>query len=287
MGSSHAIDWVSFTYPKEEIWQGVVDEIRNDETGEIEEDREYRIVVREMRRLAHRLEYLLPDKPDEVGQGRRGFEVSLRRPKDTPQTCFIWGGKSEIILIEIPGQGCKKLHREGRLKPLLRLYNDRVTRIDIANDLECDTNPVAFAEMRGNTKFKSGGHWKSETGETVYIGSPKSDRMCRVYRYNEPHPRANLLRIEYVLRREQAKQVARLCGSEPVDKLSLSLAQVFEWKHPAFADNTAEPLHAVPRSETGSQDTILWLHKQVRPAIQRLISQGILDRTEVLKLLHL
>jgi len=50
----------------------------------------------------------------------------------------------------------------------------------------------------------------SQSGETVYLGSPKSEYMARIYRYNKPHPRADLLRSEIVYRRDYAKQLARM-----------------------------------------------------------------------------
>jgi len=110
--------------------------------------------------------------------------------------------------IEISGAGCERLLSHGQFQKILDCSKERITRIDIATDIETSTLPSEFVAIVAHDRMRASGYQKSETGETCYVGSKKSDRYARVYRYYKPHPRANLLRIEHVFRRDYAKVVA-------------------------------------------------------------------------------
>jgi Uri superfamily endonuclease len=208
-------------------------------------------------------------------------------PRYEPQTVTIFGGHPDVFLIEITGKGCEKLRQQGRLQKLLEAFWHAVTRIDIAHDLKCETRPLAFARDRGNNRFKSFSHMQSKKGETCYIGSPTSDLMVRVYRYEKPHPRSDKLRIEYVARRKQAKIVAEAVVSSGVDDVSQGLGSRLKWLHRSYPGSDVPPIKSYQNIPTKSAGTILWLSDAVRPAIARLIQTGELTRGEALALVGL
>lgn len=111
--------------------------------------------------------------------------------------------------VEVSGQGCEKLLKAEALQSLLERVVERVTRIDVACDIETPVTPSEFVQEVAHKRMQASGYQKSNTGETCYVGSQKSERYARVYRYNNPHPRAHLLRVEHVFRRDHAKIVAR------------------------------------------------------------------------------
>jgi len=115
----------------------------------------------------------------------------------------------------------------------------------------------------------------SDTGETCYIGSKQSERFARVYRYFPPHPRAHLLRVEMVFRRDYAKQVAATLVEHGVSSVAKSAGKVFGWAHPIWdVDSAVEVDISVTSPEKNAGKTVSWLVRSVAPAIQRLIADG-------------
>jgi len=81
---------------------------------------------------------------------------------------------------EISGQGCERLIASGEMEALMVRAADRVTRIDIACDIETDVKPEDFVAITKHDRMRASGYQKRETGETSYVGSQKSDRYARV-----------------------------------------------------------------------------------------------------------
>lgn len=177
--------------------------------------------------------------------------------------------------IEISGSGCERLISENVLQSLLIAVAERVTRIDIACDIETDVKPTEFAENRSHERMRASGYQVSETGETYYVGSQKSDRYARVYRYNKPHPRSHLLRVEHVFRRDCAKVVAKQCADFSVEAVAVSAGRAMGWSHeawkPSISDNIDISVVSGGR-ETGK--TVFWLVNSVAPAFKRLCQTG-------------
>jgi len=173
------------------------------------------------------------------------------------------------------GQGVDKFQAKGLLMQWLEVTRPKITRLDIACDMPVAFTPKQFVDAGYSAKFASSGHLISETGETCYVGSQKSDRFARVYRYNHPHPRHELLRCEFVFRREQA----RLVAAEILDKGILATVAAaglsFAWKHPAWQPDMLTtdklPSHKVDRHKSG---TVRWLITQCFPAIANLHDLG-------------
>jgi len=177
--------------------------------------------------------------------------------------------------VEISGQGCEKLIASGSIVGILRGCHERITRIDVATDIETGTIPSEFVFFLSHERMRASGYQKSITGETCYVGSKKSDRYARVYRYFEPHPRANLLRIEHVFRRAYAKVVAKSLLDTSLESVAAAAGKAFGWGHVDWKPEEAE--HAdisIVAPERAAGSTVTWLVRSVAPAIKRLISDG-------------
>lgn len=180
--------------------------------------------------------------------------------------------------VEISGTGCERIIKLDAMGEVLRAVCDRTTRIDIASDIETSTKPLEFVEVIKHERMRASGHQLSETGETCYVGSQKSDRYARVYRYFNPHPRAHLLRIEHVFRKDYAKQVASACVSGDLQSVAAACGDVFGWGHVVWNTGDASPvdLRGVG-SDRKSSNTVHWLISACAPAFKRLVSTGQIE----------
>lgn len=203
------------------------------------------------------------------GAGRKPYRASWQR---TDGTCFIFLHPAlDHALIEIPGKGCQSLGLWHDAGGFLEAFKDRLTRLDLACDMLTDTRPVDFAYTRDAKRFKSHGHITEESGETVYIGSRKSDRHAAIYRYNEPHERAHLLRCEYRLRAENAKITADFILTHGHAAAAKALGEQFGWQHPDW--NVTDPSEAELRAyrpDRKAGKTLFWLGDTVAPLLIRL-----------------
>lgn len=185
------------------------------------------------------------------------------------------------VLFEISGRGCDLLFVEQTLNPLLERIMNNLTRLDIAVDILTETRPSAFVALRDEGRFKTHSEFTSASGDTCYIGSMSSGRYARVYRYNAPHERSRLLRVETVTRNVNA----RLCAQSVLDlglqRTANSLGQVFGWAHADWqpqGNNVAVMKAYRPERHIGK--TEFWLAKQVVPSLLRLHRDGTLDVME-------
>jgi len=177
--------------------------------------------------------------------------------------------------VEISGGGCEKLIELGVISGILDRCHERITRIDVATDIETTTLPSEFVTVLSHERMRASGYQHSVTGETNYVGSKKSDRYARVYRYFEPHPRSHLLRIEHVFRREYAKVVAKSLLDNSLESVAAAAGEAFGWKHVDWKPEEAE--HAdisIVAPERSGGSTVTWLVRSVAPAIKRLIADG-------------
>lgn len=177
--------------------------------------------------------------------------------------------------VEISGEGCEQLIEIEALNELLTNCADRVTRIDIACDIETNVKPTEFISQLNHERMRSSGYQTSETGETCYIGSKKSDRYARVYRYFPPHPRQNLLRIECVFRRNYAKAVSRSCLNHSIEAVSNAAGDAFGFAHPIWKPTNSETADiSISRPERKMGGTVFWLIKSCAPAFKRMCESG-------------
>jgi len=183
--------------------------------------------------------------------------------------------------VEISGQGCERLLGAGVLNQVLIRVAPRITRIDIATDIETAVRPQEFVAQTSHDRMRASGFQKSETGETCYVGSQKSDRYARVYRYAPPHPRSHLLRIEHVFRREYAKMVAGNCVVSDMSSVAMASGKAFGWAHAEWNITAKATLDLSPvKAERGGGKTISWLVRSCAPAFRRLVADGTIRDPE-------
>jgi len=184
--------------------------------------------------------------------------------------------------IEISGAGCERLIATGEMEQVLAGCAERITRIDIACDIETDVMPLTFTSVLSHERMRSSGYVYSDTGVTAYVGSKQSERFARVYRYFEPHPRAHLLRVEMVFRREHARKIANAIVEHGILKIATPAGEVFGWSHPIWdVDSSPEIDISITSPERNAGKTVSWLVRSVAPAIQRLIADGTIRDPEM------
>jgi hypothetical protein len=195
---------------------------------------------------------------------------------------YIFANQRGLVLIEHTGEGCSALEESGVLLDVLKRVHGRITRLDLALDLLTDVTPSDFVAKRGESKVTARGTQISKTGATEYIGSRKSDRTCKVYRYFGRHPRSHLLRIEYTYRKEQANVAASFVLAEGLDETIKRAGVSYAWQHPVYTEKADEPIPAW-RPERRNGKTVAWIYSQCIPAMQRLINEGVLTLDEILE----
>lgn len=164
---------------------------------------------------------------------RFGFEFGISVDNHT----YVWVSKEGLFLIEHTGAGCDLLQDRDLLLPLVIQQADRLTRVDIATDMLTDERPADFANHRTGAKTSALGYQKSNTGETVYVGSRKSERTCKVYRYDGNHPRAAWLRVEYTYKGKNAKIIGNMFkNGENVAKIAVASGTRYGWKSSAWRE---------------------------------------------------
>lgn len=220
----------------------------------------------------------VPSAPEcvwKVVSGRSGYTRSAQMALGVR---YFAGHASAPPLIELGGAACDYLRERNALLPLIERNIDGVTRIDLAGDITTGMRPAEFLAFGRSTRHASAGRAVSATGETEYIGSPTSDRRCRVYRYEPPHPRSDALRVEAVLRRELAKSAALALCSAPVDEIWMEALAPFSFKCPLWRQPSCSlsPRETV-RNEPTAASRLRWLVKQIKPAVLEAHKAGLID----------
>lgn len=258
------LDWISFTMSHGSLPGGA-----GERTYAAMQDLEERFLPREVRAGMARYVW-------QAGKGRAPYSYCSRSQE---AGCSIYfGAELTHTLYEFSGAGCGWLRENGLEEILLSAVGSRVTRLDIASDVETAVSPSDFVSAGVAGRMKSRGSFTSETGQTEYIGSQKSERYARVYRYAPPHPRADMLRIEHVLRRDHAKQAVEWILAYGVNYVQKQIGEGFGWQHPLWepTEATVEPLR-VARGSRDQNGTLRWLIKAAAPAFKKLVAAGLID----------
>lgn len=264
------IDWLSFTLDRGESIVSIA-----------QLDHEARELLR--RTSNEHKTYIFNGSGFDRCGGRAPYSFSMARD-DQGVRCF-GGGPQTGILYELSGRACEGLRSHSSACAFLSPILERITRLDYAVDVQCDTRPALFSNARSHKGFRSLSFIQSDTGETIYVGSPKSDRFCRVYRYNPPHPRHRLLRVEFVFRRGLARDAAKsLCLAESHEAFAAALGNTYGWAHPVWQPGaTTDERLRVPIVTRHSDDTVRWLYKQCAPALARKLKEQAIDLPEFLE----
>jgi hypothetical protein len=267
MGKRQMIDWVSFTVPFTPTTQSNLSEYK---AGQLAWDA--------IGRYSSKLLTVLYKCPSgfQWSRGRAPYSASWRCDEGVT---IYYHPRINNILIEVSGRGCDHFRKENQLDTILKSALERLTRLDFAIDVETDVLPTEIARKGIQGRFKSYSTTRSETGETCYIGSRKSERYLRIYRYNPPHPRHAYLRYEFVSRKDMAKSVLRayLDNGQDDEKLMAYFGEAFGINHPTYAVAAENiPVHLY-RKERGKAGTMLWLTGTVAPAFKSLVAEGVID----------
>lgn len=183
-------------------------------------------------------------------------------------------GHNSVSLIQISGKGMELLRNDNGDTQLLMDWKERLTRLDIATDIICDLEAEDIAKCRGNSRLKDGGHHPSDTGITWYIGSRKSDRFCRVYRYDPPLPRSDRVRVEFQLNDEQAKHAAQVILDTDLLSYRDALFSLAGFNHPVLGRSNSTPRATSAPRLASKGGTVQWLHKAVLPALRKSAENG-------------
>lgn len=211
--------------------------------------------------------------------GRAPYSLGFAR---SDGGCYLFAHPNlPHALIELTGRGCGSSSSRGTLNLILGEVASRISRLDVACDMLCSTDPIDFAAARSEGRFKAHSEMVSSSGTTAYVGSKTSDKYARVYRYNEPHERAHLLRCEYVLKAETARSAALAVIHDGIDAVAKALGSDFGWQHEDWQPNSQKAAEMpVWRPERREGKTVYWLNTQVAETLVRLHRAGVLDATE-------
>ena len=263
------IDWLSFTLPTE-------DEPRTAKALYFDAKHKLRSISNGLRDVIFNGEGFEPTS------ARAPYRVAIAREDNGSR---IYGSShTDTVLFELTGRGCEPIHKDEAGRDIIGGIYDRITRIDFAVDIVTGTSPTDFCNSREHNRFRSISFIRSASGETVYVGSAKSDRFCRVYRYNPPHPRSELLRVEFVFRRGLAKDAARLYAEEgEAETFVARLGNTYGFTGPDWRPGTrTDERIRVPTILKDDADTVHWLYSQVAPAMRRMVKVGALDMADFL-----
>lgn len=137
---------------------------------------------------------------------------------------------------------------------------------------------VSYGKRRTVSRFSD-----SSGGSTIYIGAPTSEARGRVYnkeRQSKDPVYANSWRYEVVFRNDRATRWGAIIRASGCNYRPLVARVVSDWFTARGVDCThwcAEAPEARPPAKTRATDfesKLLWLERQVRPAIKDLREQG-------------
>jgi hypothetical protein len=218
--------------------------------------------------------------------GARGHYKQSSRSASSYMTAW-YGGTANHILVELPGTACQLARDHGLLDAIVTSVQERVTRVDIAVDIPDACTPAEFVQAGYNERFQAHASIVSPEGSTEYIGSMKSERFARVYRYAPPHPRAGLLRVEHVFRSDYGKAVARRLGDTLVETVAAECGNTFGWTSPYWipGDITDAKIRS-SRADRHEPGRVRWLHGVCIPSLVKAHREGLIDVRNVIETLE-
>jgi hypothetical protein len=263
------VDWAAFTLP-----------IAHTERQPLPNEFQRRIesVMKNMTELmplitAHCADYLAlvtPQRPYRKGYScpNVGFRINAD-----------W--KRKEVLIVFNGQACEMVRgiSQAAIIELLVRVEATGTRLDFATDIETLVSPSDVQERGWSKRIISKSYIQTQQGNTLYIGSRKSDAFCRVYKYNPPHPRSNKLRVEFELKKQRARAVAGIAIVDGVATAARSVAARYEFGHAAILGAFAGRIRQIKTEAhmRSMASTEMWLLTQAAPAFLRLVREGVIS----------
>lgn len=259
-----SIDYLSWTIPTDAIGN-----TRNHLLGPMTEQ-----VVNEF--MGSDIDALLDDQPFTLLRGRAPYQASWGRADGGVR--FYSSSSLSNVLVEVSGVGCKTIQARQVLPRILAMVQTRLSRIDLAVDIETKTAPYVFAAKRDVAKHRTITDWRSDSGDTFYVGSMKSDRYCRVYRFNPPHPRSAMLRVEHVFRRAAAKSFGAALLASDYAAAAAAAGRIYGWSHPDWqTENVTELQLSSGQVRKTERNTVNWLYGPVTQSIVKNVRNNQLD----------
>ncbi len=184
------------------------------------------------------------------------------------------------VLVVFNGQACGFVRELGNAAEveLLARVEATGTRLDFATDIDTTVSPTDVQEKGWSKRIISKSYIQSSQGQTLYIGSRKSDAFCRVYRYHPPHPRSDKLRIEFELKKDRARAVAGIAIVDGVATAARSVAARYEFGHATVLEAFHGHIRQI-KTEAHNRSlasTEQWLLTQAAPAFLRLVREGVI-----------
>jgi len=162
--------------------------------------------------------------------------------------------------------------------PTIKAMNERTTRLDLAVDFPDGVTPADFVAGKKENRFRVTQTNDEDTGLTQYVGSRKSDRFARVYRFNAPHPRAGVLRVEHVLRGRYSKILSTGLITSSIAEQVAILGNTFGWTHESWKPETVtDGKLRAKRHDKDDASTLRWLIKAVAPSLAKSHNSGLID----------
>jgi len=220
-----------------------------------------------------------------VEGGTRPYSTRLRH--SITDVCLSVGNANAHVYVEFAGKACNNYEAQGGLDDIIQRSADRVSRIDFSVDILTDVDPRDFSEQRENRSFKSSGNKRTPSGRTEYVGGRTSERMARIYRYEPPHPRSHLLRVEAEYKGLAAKAAAKHYLEVGLQQASLDAHKAFGWTHPTWTPengSSGKIPYKTYRPENAS--TVRWLYGDVVTALSKAIKAGLVDFDDWLEFLE-
>jgi hypothetical protein len=248
-----------------------------------------RIVIYENERetLNHAIQEFLRFVPDiehhKFGLGNWGIEqsrgfYSTRIRHEISGVAISFGTVNSHLFCELSGRACNNFDAIDALDPLINATKDKCSRIDFAVDIATECDPEHFCTKRGGNSFKSNGTIVSPSGKTCYLGSRKSERMARVYRYAPPHPRSGFLRVEAEYKGDAAKAAASHFTETDIRTACVDAHKPFGWLHDDWnTEGDAGEKIAYTAYRPSNASTVRWLYGDVITALRKAIQEGLVD----------
>lgn len=267
------IDYYSFTIPTLSSFEG-----HSDDTCEYVKKAFISTIAHEA--IGNRFE------GDWAVENAKGFYHSRLRHEPTG-VALSFGSVNRHIYVELSGRACDNFDAINRLEPLIQSTHDRCSRIDFAADFETETTPEQFSASRNLTRWKYAPSYPSASGTTIYVGSRKSERMARVYRYNKPHPRSHLLRVEAEYKGDAARKAASLLTTHDLATVLRDAHSVFGWTDVLWDYEVGTGKKIPFRAHSpANANSVRWLYGDVVTAMRRAIEEKIIDLDEWLNFLQ-
>jgi DNA relaxase NicK len=195
-----------------------------------------------------------------------------------------WGDVNKHVYVELPGKACTAFSQVSDLPGLISVQQSRCSRIDLAGDWLTDVEPRGIIGNAYESGRRAFSQIRSHEGLTVYVGSRKSERFMRVYRYAAPHPRHEFLRIEHEYKGATAKTAcATYLGEGCAAAFSLA-CNSYNWDDSRVKEfSFTEGKISSTRTRTDKAATLLWLMESVAPSLAKAAKEGVIDLDEFIE----